>query len=69
MAVPKKKVSPGRKKMRRQFYELTPTAFVSCPNCADLRRPHRICSSCGFYNGRLVVAQKTKAKAESTPAA
>lgn len=55
MAVPKKKVSPGRKKTRRQFYELTPTNVGSCPNCGSGRLPHRICSNCGHYRGRQVI--------------
>lgn len=62
MAVPKKKVSPSRKKMRRQFYALAPVGYVTCPNCLDLKRPHRVCS-CGFYDGRQVVQPKTRAQA------
>ncbi len=53
MAVPKKKVSPGRKKTRRQFYALSPVSHVICPNCLEKRRPHRVCT-CGFYNNRQV---------------
>lgn len=54
MAVPKKKVSPSRKKMRRQFYALKPVGYVTCPNCLELKRPHRVCN-CGFYKGRQVL--------------
>lgn len=56
MAVPKKKVSPGRKKTRRQFYALSAEGYVTCPNCLDLKRPHRVCS-CGYYNGRQVLTR------------
>lgn len=56
MAVPKKKVSPGRKKMRRQFYALKAENYVTCPNCLEQRRPHRVCG-CGYYDGRQVKAQ------------
>ncbi|HRK02194.1 MAG TPA: 50S ribosomal protein L32 [Oligoflexia bacterium] len=59
MAVPKKKVSPGRKKQRRQFYALKPEGHVVCPNCLDTRRPHRVCV-CGFYDGRQVTQPKTQ---------
>ncbi len=59
MAVPKKKVSPGRKKTRRQFYELSPVASGTCPNCLSPRLPHRVCGTCGFYNGRKVISPKT----------
>lgn len=62
MAVPKKKVSPGRKKMRRQFYALKPVGYVTCPNCLEQKRPHRVCS-CGYYDGRQVLQPKTRAAA------
>ena len=65
MAVPKKKVSPGRKKTRRQFYALTATGYSACPNCLELRRPHRICSSCGHYDSKQVMQPKAS-KAEAT---
>ena len=66
MAVPKKKVSPGRKKTRRQFYALKATQSVKCPNCLNPRRPHRVCGSCGYYNGKQVIsisAKETEASA------
>ena len=56
MAVPKRKVSPSRRGMRRSHHALTPEAHAECPNCGELRRPHNICVSCGFYDGREVVA-------------
>ena len=54
MAVPKKKVSPSRKKMRRHFYALKSESYATCPNCLELKRPHRICS-CGHYDGKQVL--------------
>ena len=55
MAVPKKKVSPSRRGMRRSHHALKPEAHAECPNCGELRRPHHICPSCGHYAGREVV--------------
>jgi large subunit ribosomal protein L32 len=26
-----------------------------CSNCGELKRAHRLCPSCGYYNGRQVV--------------
>lgn len=57
MAVPKKKVSPGRRNMRRQFYALNPVGYVTCPNCLEMKRPHRVCT-CGYYKGRQVTQPK-----------
>jgi large subunit ribosomal protein L32 len=61
MAVPKKKVSPSRRGMRRSHHALTASAHLECPNCGELRRPHNVCSHCGHYDGREVVAAE-KAK-------
>jgi large subunit ribosomal protein L32 len=60
MAVPKKKVSPSRRGMRRSHHAITPEAHVECGNCGELKRPHHICPSCGHYDGREV-AQAGKA--------
>jgi ribosomal protein L32 len=45
--------------MRRQFYALSPTGYVTCPNCLEHKRPHRVCS-CGYYDGRQVTQPKTR---------
>ena len=55
MAVPKKKVSPSRRGMRRSHQALSREAHAECPNCGELRRPHHIWSSCGHCDGREVV--------------
>jgi large subunit ribosomal protein L32 len=54
MAVPKKRQSKSRKRMRRAHDALTPPNLSPCPQCGEPRLPHRVCSSCGHYNGRMV---------------
>jgi len=54
MAVPKKKTSPSRRNMRRSHHALKPAAYGECPNCGELKRPHHLCPSCGYYDGREV---------------
>ena len=56
MAVPKKKVSPSRRGMRRSHEALTASAYHECPNCGELKRPHVLCTACGHYNGRAGVS-------------
>jgi large subunit ribosomal protein L32 len=56
MAVPKKKTSPSRRGMRRSHEAIATEAYVECPNCGELKRPHHVCSHCGHYDGREVAA-------------
>lgn len=55
MAVPKGKVSKARRDKRRANWKLTAPNLVKCPNCQELKMPHRVCKSCGYYNGREVL--------------
>ncbi len=56
MAVPKRKVSSARQNKRRSnVWKLQPPALAKCPQCGSFKSPHRVCSTCGFYNGRKVV--------------
>jgi len=54
MAVPKKKTSPSRRGMRRAHDAISAEAYSECGNCGELKRPHHVCSHCGFYDGREV---------------
>ena len=55
MAVPKRKTSKSRRDRRRAHDALAGAAYVECPNCGELKRPHHICGSCGHYKDRQVV--------------
>jgi large subunit ribosomal protein L32 len=57
MAVPKKKVSKSRRNMRRSHHALPRANFSECSNCGEMKRPHHICSACGHYDGREVLAR------------
>jgi len=54
MAVPKKKISKSRRNMRRSHHALPRAAYVECANCGEQKRPHHVCASCGYYDGREV---------------
>ena len=56
MAVPKKKISKSKRNMRRAHDALKTNAHNECSNCGELKRPHHICSACGHYNDREVIA-------------
>ncbi|MAH83477.1 MAG: 50S ribosomal protein L32 [Rhodospirillaceae bacterium TMED8] len=51
MAVPKKKISKSKRNMRRAHDSLGGAAYEECSNCGELKRPHHVCESCGWYNG------------------
>ena len=55
MAVPKSKISRSKRNMRRSHYALVTGAHNECSNCGELKRPHHVCSACGYYDSREVV--------------
>lgn len=58
MAVPKKKTSKSRRNMRRSHHHLATPGYIECSNCGALARPHHVCTACGHYNKRQVIAFK-----------
>jgi large subunit ribosomal protein L32 len=59
MAVPKRKQSSARQNKRRSsVWKLNAPALVKCPKCGELTAPHKVCSNCGFYNGREVIKKE-----------
>ena len=56
MAVPKRKVSKARKNKRRSnVWKLAAPVFSRCPQCGELKRPHVVCKSCGYYKGKEII--------------
>ena len=55
MAVQQNKVSMSRRNNRRAHDALMAGNPNECPNCGELKRPHHICASCGFYGDKEVV--------------
>jgi large subunit ribosomal protein L32 len=52
MAVPKRRTSKSRKRLRRGHHSAAGTALQACPRCSSPKLPHRVCGSCGFYGGK-----------------
>jgi large subunit ribosomal protein L32 len=40
---------------RRSHHALKEPTLTKCSHCGDFKRPHHMCLSCGFYNGRQVM--------------
>lgn len=59
MAVPKRKVSRARRDKRRSnVWKLVAPELVKCPQCGELKMPHRVCGHCGYYNGKEIVKKE-----------
>ena len=58
--LPKRKYAKARQGERRQHLGLDPISMTECPNCHQMRLPHRACPHCGFYRGRQVVEARTR---------
>ena len=56
MAVQQNKVSKSRRNNRRAHDALMAGNPNECPNCGELKRPHHICASCGFYGDIEVIS-------------
>ena len=57
MAVPKRKVSKTRRDKRRAHWKLEVPGMVKCPKCGELIMSHRVCSACGSYKGKVIIAK------------
>lgn len=60
MAVPKRKTSKERKHTRSANWKLSSPNLSECSNCHELIPGHKVCSNCGFYGGKAVIAMKEK---------
>ncbi len=52
MAVPKKRKSHSRTGMHRSHHALKKPAFVTCAQCGEPMKLHRVCGSCGYYRSK-----------------
>lgn len=48
-ALPKRKISKGRKNRRRANDSLKAPQMSKCPKCGKTKRPHFVCEFCGYY--------------------
>lgn len=60
MAVPKCKTSKARRNSRAANWKISAPQLSECPQCHELIKSHTVCSKCGYYDGKQVVAIKEK---------
>ena len=59
MAVPKRKQSHSRTNLRRSTNsKLTAPTMAKCKQCGEYNLTHRVCSECGYYNGKEIVKKE-----------
>lgn len=63
MAVPFRRTSKMKKRMRRSHQALRTPGMVVCSNCGELILAHRVCPHCGSYKGKIVVQPKEQEQA------
>lgn len=64
MAVPKRKTSKQRRNTRAANWKLTAPNLSECSHCHELIESHKVCSHCGFYDGKKVLDIKEKSAKE-----
>ncbi len=56
MAVPKRKMGRARTNARRSHNDrIDAPARSTCPQCGEVKLPHRVCPNCGHYRDREVI--------------
>ena len=56
MAVPKRKTSKMKVRSRKAANSYKGIQTGVCPACKAPVLPHKVCGSCGNYNGKQVIA-------------
>ncbi|MFC1727217.1 50S ribosomal protein L32 [Patescibacteria group bacterium] len=59
-ALPKRRISTGRKGRRRSAINLKKPRLNSCPNCGQPKALHQACSHCSYYKGKSIISKKDK---------
>ena len=55
MAVPKRKTSKMKKRIRKAVNRYQGMEITRCEVCDAPVKPHRVCQSCGNYKGKQVI--------------
>ena len=62
MAVPQRRISKTRKRLRRTHFKLTVSGLIECPHCGEMISSHKVCPFCGYYDGKQIVLTKADKK-------
>jgi large subunit ribosomal protein L32 len=62
VAVPKRKKSKSKSRMRRANEAIGAPNLRPCPRCGAYVLPHRVCPECYHYKGQLIMEKTVKIK-------
>ena len=54
--LPKKKRPQSKKRSRWSHSALRPVSLSTCSQCHNLKLPHHVCGTCGYYAGQEILA-------------
>lgn len=58
MGNPARRFSKGRTARRRaQTFKAAAPSIVECPTCHEMKLTHRVCKSCGHYDGQEIIGK------------
>jgi len=60
MALPKRRHSHSRTRLRRSHDALSAPKLAVCGECGEPKQPHHLCGSCGKYRSRSVYVLDTE---------
>jgi large subunit ribosomal protein L32 len=55
MANPTSRHTRSRRDKRRANWKIKSPELTLCPDCQEPKLPHRVCMSCGTYNGKTIL--------------
>ncbi len=64
MALPKRRHSKTRRDKKRTHKKLKEPTLSKCSQCGKPKLSHRVCLSCGYYNGKKVLEISPKKEKE-----
>lgn len=63
-ALPARRISKTRKRIRRTHLKKDAPTICKCTNCGKPLAPHRACTKCGYYKGKDVLKKQEAPKEE-----
>jgi len=62
MPLPKTRHSKTRGRKRRTFWKIKNPSLGICPQCKQPKPSHKVCPTCGTYDGKQIIEIKVKEK-------